>query len=44
MERSIEDTGRSVAEAGPDEMEAGWQAAKAAERRDADGQAASSVS
>ena len=44
MERSIEGTGRSVAEAGPDEMEAGWQAAKAAERRDADNQAASSVS
>ncbi len=44
MERSIEATGRSVAEAGPDEMEAGWQAAKAAERRDTDGQTASSVS
>ncbi len=44
MERSIEATGRSLAEAGLDEMEAGWQAAKAGERRDADGQAASSVS
>ncbi len=35
MERSIEATGRSLAETGLDEMEAGWQAAKAAER-DAD--------
>ncbi len=31
MERSIETTGRSLAETGLDEMEAGWQAAKAAE-------------
>ena len=44
LERSIEATGRSLAEAGLDEMEAGWQAAKAAERQDAAPQAASSVS
>ena len=44
MERSIEATGRSLAETGLDEMEAGWQAAKAAERQEADAQAASKVS
>ncbi len=44
MERTIEATGRSLAEAGLDDMEAGWQAAKRAERPDRDPQAASSVS
>ena len=44
MERSIEASGRSLAETPLDEMEAGWQAAKAAERQDPDAQAASSVS
>ena len=42
MERAIEATGRSVAEVGPEEREAGWREAKVAERRG--DQAPSSVS
>ena len=44
MERSIEAGGRSLTEATLDEMEAGWQAAKAAEPEVPDAQAARSVS
>lgn len=44
MEQSIEAGGRSLAEATLDEMEAGWQAAKAAEPQVPGAQAARSVS